>query len=422
MIRSIEEVVILNDYASVTGGSTAVAIASATGLAARGIQVTYFSCVGPVAPQLRDVPNLDVVCLDQAEIAKDGNRLRAFASGLRNADAVAALRQLLAGKDPERTVVHAHTWMKALSPCALDAVVGAGFELVVTLHDFFMACPSGGFFDHATEQLCHRKPLSLSCLACNCDRRNYGHKLWRSARTVLQNQVLRMPRRVSAYVGVSEFSLALMRPHLPAKIPASVVRNPVDCVDEGPADAGANRAFLYIGRFVPEKGVRLFAEAVAVSGLPAVFVGDGELMPELKRLCPQAEFTGWLKPGEIRDRLRRARALVFPPLWYETLGLVAVEAAAAGVPAIVADGCAAVDYVKHGRTGLHFAHGSVASLTARMQELAADDVLAGGLGRAAYDWYWADPWTGGRHVTDLLKNYEALVQAEPVSLETALQT
>lgn len=403
------EVVILNDYATTTGGSTAVAIASALGLAARGVRVTYFSCVGPVAPELRDLPNLEVICLGQHEIAKDPSRLRALASGLRNAPAVAALRRLLAGKDPARTLVHAHTWMKAMSPFALDIAPELGFPLVVTLHDFFITCPSGGFYDHASGTVCRRAPLSASCLACNCDRRNYAQKLWRVARTVLQNGALGLPSRVSAYLGVSEFSLNILRPHLPPGIPAAVLRNPVDCVDEGPAEVADNRPFLYVGRFVPEKGVRLFAEAVRATGLPAVFVGDGELAPELKTLCPNARFTGWLKPEQIRAELRAARALVFPPTWYETLGLVAVEAASAGVPAIVSDGCAASDAIRHGETGLHFIHGSPDSLATRMRDLAADDALAARLGHAAYVWYWSDPWTADRHVDDLLGHYERVL-------------
>lgn len=399
------EAVILNDYATTTGGSTAVAIASALGLAARGVRVTYFSCVGPIAPELRDVPNLEVICLGQHEIAKDPNRFRALASGLRNPSAVSALRRLLATKDPARTVVHAHTWMKAMSPFALDVAPELGFPLVVTLHDFFISCPSGGFYDHAAGAVCHRAPLSASCLACNCDRRHYAHKLWRVARTLLQNGALGLPRRVAAYLGVSAFSLDILRPHLPPGIPADVLRNPVDCADEGPAAVAGNRPFVYLGRFVPEKGVRLFAEAVRATGLPAVFIGDGELGPELRRLCPDARFTGWLKPHEIRAELRRARALVFPPTWYETLGLVAVEAASAGVPAIVSDGCAASESIRHRGTGLHFAHGDASDLAARMRELAADDALAARLGRAAYDWYWADPWTADRHVEDLLGHY-----------------
>ncbi len=402
------DIIILDDYASTAGGSSSVAIASALGLAARGFPVTYFSCVGPVAPRLRDVPGLEVVCLDQPELARDPHRVRAFFSGLRNPRAVEGIRRLLAGRDPRRTLVHVHTWMKALSPFALQSVVARDFPLVVTLHDYFIACPNGGFFDYAKGRICHRRPLSLSCLGCNCDRRNYAQKLWRSARTALQNHWLGLPGRVTRYVAVSDFSADILRPHLPPGSAMSVLRNPVDCVDEGPADVAANRPFVFVGRLVPEKGVRLFAEAVAAAQVPAVFVGDGEMLPELHRLCPQARFTGWLDPVAIRAELRRARALVLPSLWYETLGLVAIEAAAAGVPAIVSDGCAATDYIRHGENGLHFTHGAAPALAAALQTLAGDDLLAARLGTAAYRWYWDNPWTAARHVAGLLEIYRSL--------------
>lgn len=407
------EIIILDDFASTAGGSSGVAIASALGLAARGVQVTYFSCVGPVAPRLQGVKGLEVVCLEQEEIARDPDRVRAFFSGLHNTRAGRALRELLAGKNPAHTIVHVHTWMKALSPFVLRSVVALDFPLVVTLHDYFIACPNGGFFEYPTGQICRRRPLSLSCLGCNCDRRSYAQKLWRSARTMLQNHWLAQPGKLIHYVAVSQFSADILRPHLAPDSAVSVLRNPVDCHDDGPAAVAANQPFLFVGRLVPEKGVRLFAEAVAEAGVPAVFVGDGELMPELRRLCPEARFTGWLDPAGIRRELRQARALVLPSLWYETLGLVAIEAAAAGVPAIVADGCAATDYVRRDVTGLHFAHGSAESLAAAMRTLAANDALAARLGEGAYSWYWDNPWTADRHVSDLLAIYQTLGGPSP---------
>ncbi len=402
------EVVVLNDYATLNGGSTAVAIASALGLAERGVRVTLFTCVGPVAPQLRDVPNLEVICLEQAEIAKNSNRVQAFVGGWRNAEAVRRLRALLAQKSPSRTVVHAHTWMKALSPFALETVTRLGFPLVLTLHDFFIACPNGGFFEHGADALCRRTPLSGACWRCNCDRRNYGHKLWRNLRTVLQNAVLDVPSQVSHYVAVSQFSLNILRPHLPSDVPATVVRNPVDCEPAEPAPVAENRDLVFVGRFETEKGVRLFAEAVRATGVRATFVGDGALMPLVRELCPEARFTGWLDRTGIRREVRRARALVFPPLWYETLGLVVIEAAAEGVPAIVSDGCAATDAVRDGVNGLHFAHGSADALGRQMVALARDGAEAGRLGAAAHAWYWARPWSRERHVTELLGIYNKL--------------
>ena len=226
---------------------------------------------------------------------------------------------------------------------------------------------------------------------------------------MIQNRILKVPDKVSYYIGVSDFSLKILRPYLPPATPVKMIRNPVDCLKAEPAPVVENRDFLFIGRFSNEKGAVLFAQAVQASGVAATFIGDGALMPAVRSICPQARFTGWLQPREIRQYMRTARALVFPPLWYETLGLVVVEAAAAGVPAIVSDRCAATDYIHHGVNGLHFTHGSVESLSRTMAELNADHAQAAHLGRAAYDWYWRNPWTSDRHVSQLLEVYHELV-------------
>jgi glycosyltransferase involved in cell wall biosynthesis len=416
MNREPLEVVILNDYASLTGGSTAVALASAVGLAARDVAVTFFAAVGPVAPQLIGVPNLEVICLGQPEIVKNPSRMQAFVSGWRNTRALRALREVLSTKSPRKTVIHAHTWSQALSPFVLTVARQMGFPVVVTLHDFFITCPSGVFFVHSTREICRRTPLSLSCWRCNCDRRNYGHKLWRNARSVIQNRILKVPDKISCYIGVSDFSLKIMRPYLPPATPAKVIRHPVDCLKSEPVPVAKNRDFLFIGRFSNEKGVVLFAQAVQASGVAATFIGDGALMPAVRSMCPQARFTGWLPPEKIRSYLRTARAIVFPPLWYETLGLVVIEAAAAGVPAIVSNECAATDYIRHGVNGLHFTHGLVESLSRQMMELNTNHGLATRLGRAAHDWYWSDPWTSDRHVSELLEVYQGLTgQTVPIT-------
>lgn len=408
--NSLAEIIVLNDFASFNGGASVVALHSALGLARRGHPVTLFCAVGPVDPALVDVPNLRVVCLEQEEIVRDPNRLRALTRGAWNRPAARALAALLAGKDPARTVVHAHLWMKALSPSVFAPAFDQKFPVVVTLHDFFAACPNGGFYVYPAQEVCRRRPLSLDCLRCRCDRRSYPQKLWRVGRTVLQNRVARLPQRAAHFVGVSNFALDILRPYLPAGTPTTVLRNPIDCLDLGPAPVAENEPFVFVGRLVPEKGPRLFAEAARAAGVRAVFVGDGELRAELARDFPEVAFTGWQTPAQVADWLRRARSLVFPSRWYETLGLVAVEAAANGVPTVVSDGCAARETVADGERGVHFRAGSVDSLAEKLRALATDPALAGRLGRGAYDWYWGDPWTSERHVEDLLDVYGRVLQ------------
>ena len=121
-------------------------------------------------------------------------------------------------------------------------------------------------------------------------------------------------------------------------------------------------------------------------------------------------FTGWLRPEESRGWLRKTRALLFPPLWYETLGLVVVEAAAAGVPAIVSDRCAAAEFLTDGERGLHFSHGSVDALCAQIERMKNADTAAR-LGRQAYDWYWSDPWDARNHARELSALYDHVLAA-----------
>ena len=416
------EIIILNDYARVTGGSTAVALASALGLCDRGFKVTLFTCVGPVAPNLVDHPNLEIICLDQPEIGRDPNRARAMAQGLRNGPAVKRLTELLAGKDPAETIVHLHTWTKALSPFAAVLAAQKGFPLVVTLHDFFITCPTGGFFLHRQGALCHHRPLSLGCVSCNCDRRNYGHKLWRVLRTVLQNQILKLPAQVSHFIGVSGFSLDVMRPYLPTHVPVSVIRNPIEFEQAPPVSVAQNSDFVFVGRLEDEKGARLFAAATREAGVPGHFIGDGALTHTLKKDFPELVFHGWLQPAQIRRALSTARALVFPPLWYETLGMVVVEAASMGIPVIISNSCAATDFIENESTGLYFDHGSIPSLAKQMLRLRNHPEDAHRLGQAAYRWYWDAPWTTEHHVEKLIEVYQAILErrSNPSHLGTNL--
>jgi glycosyltransferase involved in cell wall biosynthesis len=113
----------------------------------------------------------------------------------------------------------------------------------------------------------------------------------------------------------------------------------------------------------------------------------------------------------VKQELSGARALIFPSLWYETEGLVVLEAAALGVPAVVADSSAARDLVIDGETGLYFRGGDEKALQTVMARL-QDDQLVRRLGRAAYVNYWNSPRSLEHHVADLEEVYAQVLCSE----------
>lgn len=401
-------VIVINDFAHVNGGAAYVAIASAVGLARRGHRVSFFSAVEPVDARLIEA-DVEVVCTGQYQILEDPNRLRAACQGLWNSLAGRQLSRQLATVRPDETVIHVHGWSKALSGSVVRTAVGHGFRLVCTLHDYFAACPNGGFFDYQSLSHCHLKPGSLRCIARNCDPRSYSHKLWRVGRHFVQRTVGRLPDGIDAFVVLSHLSCKLLRPYLPENAQIFDIPNPIGVSKEPPVAVGQNRNFLMIGRLSTEKGVSLFARAARDSAVQAIFVGDGPCRGEIECANPSAKVTGWIPHSEVSGYLRGARALVFPSVWYEAQPLATLEAAARGVPAVVSDGCAATESVVDGVTGLLFKDGDAQSLAKALNQLTDDDYVER-LGRNAYDRYWSEPPTLERHVMLLERAYETVLR------------
>ena len=378
-------------------------MASAFGLAANGHRVILFAAVPPTG-EVCTHPNLTLVVTGQHEIALDPNRFRAMVQGIWNFKARSMLRRLLEELDPKDTIVHLHGWSKALSSSVVRECVEMNFRVVCTLHDYFIACPNGGFYNFRTNRICHLHPLSVRCVIENCDSRSYAQKIWRVVRQVIQQELGGIPGGVSAFIAVSPFSKGVLQPYLPSRCRLFEIQNPVISEKEPPAVISESSPFLYVGRLSPEKGGLLLASAAAELDSGLVYVGEGVSRAEIELRYEKARFTGWLPRSEVLNWLRMARALILPSLWYETQGLVVLEAAALGVPAIVPDTSAARDLVKDGLSGFWFTGGDASSLRAAMRRLTVTQ-LARDMGRSAYEQYWRDPPTIGNHVLKIEQAY-----------------
>ena len=394
-------VVIINDFAYVDGGASQIGLGSSKGLAERGHSVVLFSGVGPAGDSLLQLDRLRLVCLGQHEVAKDPNRLRAMTQGLWNSHAAGELDLCLKGLSPADTVVHVHTWTKALTSSVIRRALDLGFQVVLTLHEYFSVCPTGSFFIHPTQQICHLRPMSAACIATNCDSRNYANKLWRVGRQWMQSHPGRLPSHVRHYISISEMSERIIAPLLPDAARIYRVHNFIDIEQEPAIDAGGNVLFTYAGRLSPEKGPQMLAACATSHRFPLQIIGDGPLREVLAAQLPEAIFTGWLQKQHLRKALQRSRALILPSLWYETQGLVVSEAAALGVPAIVPSTSAACEWVKDGVTGMIFKGGDAADLGEKIAYLQDNPGKARAMGLEAYQQYWFKPTTLSHHCEQL---------------------
>jgi glycosyltransferase involved in cell wall biosynthesis len=112
-----------------------------------------------------------------------------------------------------------------------------------------------------------------------------------------------------------------------------VIYPPVDTEFYHPADVAREDFLLSVSALVPYKRIDLAVEACNQLGRRLVVIGTGPEAARLQRLAgPTVELLGWRSDEEIRDHLRRTRALLFPG--NEDFGIVPLEAQACGTPVV----------------------------------------------------------------------------------------
>jgi len=400
-------IVICVDHASVTGGQAKVAFDSARGLLAAGHRPILFTAAGPISDDLK-ASGVEAICLDQPDLVSNPSKLAGAAQGFWNAKAAAALATLLGACPKGRTIVHVHGWAKALSPSIGKPIAASGLPAIYTIHEYFLFCPNGGFYDYQEARVCLRAPLSGACWKAHCDSQSYARKLWRNARLTFARSMLGFQDAFSDYVCISALQGEIVRPYLPEGVVVHAVSNPIAVDDAGPKAEAASGDFAFVARISPEKGPLLFAQAARLAGVTPLFVGDGPQAERLRAEFPEARVTGWVKPEAARAALRAARALVFPSHWYEGQPLSVLEAKALGTPVIVSDVCAGREEIVDGDMGLWFKSGDVADL-ARALSAMKDDAWVRRMSANAHAAYWRSPPTLESHVGKIEAIYRAML-------------
>ena len=125
--------------------------------------------------------------------------------------------------------------------------------------------------------------------------------------------------------------------------------------DEGAADrdrTGDEVVFGFVGRIAREKNlprILRHADRIKDLGCRLIIVGDG---PERSTLsCHNAAFVGWKSGRELAAMYREMHFLLLPAE-SDTLGLVLLEAAACGTPAVALRGTVAADCIDRYGSGV----------------------------------------------------------------------
>jgi len=278
------------------------------------------------------------------------------------------LRALVRESRPD--VAYIHNVFPLISPSVYHTLHRLGVPMVQVVHDFRFWCPNGWFYIRG--RICERckRGNYLNAVRYRCYRNSYTLTSLYSLSIGL-NRLAGMTQKIAAFICMTGF---LKEKLLELGIPEEklfVKPHSLDASQVLPMP-GAGDYVLYLGRLSPEKGIWTLIHAFEqLKGPRLKVVGTGPLEDRLKEYVRDGglsniELLGFADGSEKWELLRNSLFTVVPSIWYETFGLVVLEAYAAGKP-VVGSGLGSLPYIiEQNKSGILFEPGCVDDLVKKV--------------------------------------------------------
>jgi len=395
------KILLVNDYATPTGGAELLTLALRDGLRRQGHDARLFASTAKPGPG--DML-ADYQCFGTT------SRFRALLQSA-NPWAFQRLRRVLAKFQPD--VVHVNIFLTQISPLILP-LLGDVLSLYRVCW-YRPICPLGTKM--LPDGTACQVPLGTICYHNDClPLRDWlplmlQMKLWRHWR--------------SAFDLIVANSEAVKRRLVAEGItPVEVVWNGVPIRPARPP-LSSPPTVAFAGRLVREKGtdvlVRAFAKVVIqIPEARLLLAGDGPERERLKRLIADlglsssVSMLGRLSQSEVERRTAVAWVQAVPSRWAEPFGLVAAEAMMRGTAVVASASGGLTESVRDGQTGFLVPPGDAEALTEASLHLLQDRELAEQMG-------WAGRETAMAHFSEatFVDRFVQLYQTLHQNKETA---
>jgi glycosyltransferase involved in cell wall biosynthesis len=265
-----------------------------------------------------------------------------------------------------------------ISPSAYTTLHALGVPVIQAVYNYRLVCPAGELYSRG--EICERCVGGnyLHCVARRCYRDSAAQSAWYASILGLHRAAASFTRCIDVFMVPDEFLGAKL---VAGGVPAGKIRRNVNPMFLPPAPPAPHHDgwLLFVGRFVPQKGVRTLLRAMALMRGPGRLrlVGQGELEPEVRAavtsppLAGRVELIGPRWGEELDELMSGAAAVVVPSEWYDNLPHVVCQAGALGKPVVASRIDGIPEHVREDVSGFLFPPGDAEALARSMERVLA---------------------------------------------------
>jgi glycosyltransferase involved in cell wall biosynthesis len=275
------------------------------------------------------------------------------------------LAKLLSHYEPD--IAHVHNIYGRLTTAVLDLLSERKIPVVMTLHDYKLACPSYLFLRNG--QVCEncKGGRFYRAIWNHCHKESYAASAFVALEAYMNALLQKYRKKTHLLISPSQFLKNKLTQYGWPEDKIRHIRNFLDLRQLKPRYS-RGKYLLYIGRLSEEKGIQSLIMAFSGLANPRIglkITGDGPLRHTLESMVqdnPNIDFTGYLKGKSLQEVTSNALAVVIPSLCYENAPLSVLEAMAFGKPVIGARIGGIPEMIQENITGFLFKSGDSESM------------------------------------------------------------
>lgn len=336
-------------------------------------------------------------------------KLKQAAKVIYSNEAKQKIRALIEKTRPD--IAHAHNVYHHISPSIFPELKRNHIPVVMTAHDLKLLCPAYTMLSHGKlcESCKNGRIYNVAAKKCIKNSRLLSGLIW--AETAFHQKFGLYRNYLDKIITPSLFYYNKFIEWGWPEEQLEYIANSIDPAFYVPAERHDDY-YLYAGRLSHEKGLIELIKAIANTGDRLVIAGTGPLESELKLLANQLDakvnFTGFLQPENLRQKIAAAKALVLPSKWYENAPISVLEAYASGIPVLASNIGGLTELVRDEETGLLFEADNQQSIEEALIRFAAmGDQKQREMGEQGREWVLQD-FTPERYYENMLCLYRTV--------------